>query len=99
MHAEHDTACATCVSEHCVDVRDAVRLGVLCVWLSLQLLNVLVVAPESLVGLVNGSLRMAHRYVLGYWYVQSPPLLRLADDMRIHVPVHLCLPACKQATG
>jgi hypothetical protein len=26
-----------------------------------QLLNVLVVAPESLLGLVNGSLRMAHR--------------------------------------
>lgn len=30
-------------------------------WCCLQLLNVLVVAPESLLGLVNGSLRMAHR--------------------------------------
>lgn len=27
-----------------------------------QLLNVLIVAPESLLGLVNGTLRMAHRY-------------------------------------
>jgi hypothetical protein len=30
----------------------------------LQLVNVLVVAPDSLLGLVNGSLRMAHRCVL-----------------------------------
>jgi hypothetical protein len=29
-----------------------------------QVVNALVVAPESLVGLVNGSLRMAHRCVL-----------------------------------
>jgi hypothetical protein len=29
----------------------------------LQLVNVLVVAPDSLLGLVNGSLRMAHRCV------------------------------------
>jgi hypothetical protein len=28
----------------------------------LQLVNVLVVAPDSLLGLVNGSLRMAHRW-------------------------------------
>lgn len=33
--------------------------GLACVLL--QLLNVLVVAPESLLGLVNGSLRMVHR--------------------------------------
>lgn len=32
----------------------------------LQLLNVLVVAPDSLLGLVNGSLRMAHRDALRY---------------------------------
>eukprot|EP00882_Tetradesmus_deserticola_P020200 GHRQ01021777.1.p1 GENE.GHRQ01021777.1~~GHRQ01021777.1.p1 ORF type:complete len:385 (+),score=188.27 GHRQ01021777.1:1103-2257(+) len=32
----------------------------------LQLVNVLVVAPESLLGLVNGSLRMAHRDALQF---------------------------------
>lgn len=57
--------CAECVwhccTRLCVSSALVLTACFAAVAASLQLLNVLVVAPESLVGLVNGSLRMAHR--------------------------------------
>jgi hypothetical protein len=67
-------------------------------WCCLQLLNVLVVAPESLLGLVNGSLRMAHRCVSSTGSQPALHLHSVADWLQQGTCTATSLNACMYAS-